>query len=847
MNSDLLTFIGKNFKTENRFFCFKSKYRLWSWSYNKIYLYAEKFSVLLGNLTINKGDKVILKLPNRPEWVVVYLGCLMRGVIVVPLDMKTNSDFDLKVLEKIQPKLLVGSINGKANFKKIKQINIDDLEQILSPISTGSNLSYSVSSKDLAEIVFTSGTVSEPKGVMITHRNIESNLRAVAPIMDRWRSYFRLMVNLRILSLVPLSHMYGQLVGVFIPVMIGGSVVFLDSLSPQKIIKTVKEERIWILALLPKFLDILRDYILSKYYPDDERFKKKFNIIRKWRWPFRLAAFLGLHLKVGLRLVAIMVGGAQLDSYSDEFWRCVAYSIFQGYGLTETSPLVTLADPAYSVAGSIGKVLNGQKIRLVNNEIYIKGQNVSSGYYKDSLETKKVFSDGWFKTGDLVEIDSEGNLFFKGRKDDVIIKSDGINVYPKDIESVIKSIDYIKDCAVVSLKYDSSEIIHAVLLLSEETKFKPEEIIKKANKLLNAHQHVDDYYVWPYEDFPRTSTMKIRKKEVVKKLIADRLKGKSKKTPAKRSSFKVYRILNSFKKVKERDIKPQAQLESDLGLDSLDIVQLTCAIEDKYNIEIDDSFITRETSVKDIENLIESPPKVLHKIPFYSFPYWKIVNFIRTLFQYFLYPFISILYRCRVYGRENLKEIKGPVVFAANHSSNLDTFVILYSLPLKIRKRVTAVMSIEHHFNNFFYHRGQWWRRFIEAIGFYLLVNLAISVCPLSRTHGFRQIMENIGKLIDKNWSILMFPEGGVTTDGKMGRFESGVGIIATDMKIPVVPVRIRGLYNILHNGILPIKHRPKWPLVTVEFGKPVLYKKESYKEVAKEIEKAVRLLDNIP
>ena len=147
MNSDLLTLIKKNFKSENKFICFKGKYRLCSWSYNKIYLYAEKFSILLGNLTINKGDKVILKLPNRPEWVVVYLGCLMRGVIVVPLDVKTNSDFDLKVLEKIQPKLLVGSINVKPNFKKIKQINIDDLEQILSPISTGSNLSYSVSLK----------------------------------------------------------------------------------------------------------------------------------------------------------------------------------------------------------------------------------------------------------------------------------------------------------------------------------------------------------------------------------------------------------------------------------------------------------------------------------------------------------------------------------------------------------------------------------------------------------------------------------------------------------------------------------------------------------------------------
>jgi len=249
--------------------------------------------------------------------------------------------------------------------------------------------------------------------------------------------------------------------------------------------------------------------------------------------------------------------------------------------------------------------------------------------------------------------------------------------------------------------------------------------------------------------------------------------------------------------VKKEDIKPEAKLKDDLGLDSLDMIQLSCAVEDKYNIEMDDSYISQETSVGDIEKLIKSPPEVSYRLPFYNFPYWLPVRFVRTIFQYILYPFISVLYKRKVYGKENLKNLKPPFVFAVNHSSNMDTFAILYSLPLKLRQRITVMMSIEYHFNHFFYHKGSWPIRFIEAAGFYLLVNLAINACPLSRTHGFKQIMENTGGLLDKGWSVLIYPEGRVTTDGKIKKFESGIGIIASDMKTPVVPVRICGLFDV--------------------------------------------------
>ena len=562
------------------------------------------------------------------------------------------------------------------------------------------------------------------------------------------------------------------------------------------------------------------------------------------KWQVRLWVFKRIHFAIGWRLVSIMVGGAALDSSLEEFWRCLGYSIFQGYGLTETSPLVTLTDPSNSAPGSIGRVLDGEELKLVDSEIYVKGPNVSRGYYGDEAKTRQSFLDGWFKTGDLAEIDESGNLFFKGRADDVIVRTDGINIYPEDIEKVLKSIEPVKDCAVVGIKINNHDEIYAVLLLREDTAYNPAEIIDIANKKLNSYQKINGFFIWDKEDFPRTYTMKIKKPEILE-FVTERIKipgleNKKMITPGQEPLSKIHSILDSFHSLK-KELKPGDKLESDLGLDSLDMVQLSTSIEEKFNLEIDDASITRETTIKDLENLVTIPQKENRKLPFYSFPYWFVAKITRTIFQYLIYPFISILYRVRVYGKENLKNLKMPVVFASNHTSNLDTFVILYSMPLRIRVNVVALMSIEYHFQNFFYNKGNWLRRMVEALGFFLLVNLAINAAPLSRTYGFNQVLKNTGKLLGRNWSILIFPEGSVTTNGKMKKFEAGIGMIAEDMKVPVVPVRIEGLYNILHNGILPLGHRPRWPRVKVAFGSPVEFKGKKYNDVASELENIIR------
>jgi len=882
----LLDFICQNLtskkNSDSRFFFHKDKYRVWKYTFRQIFELSCKFARFLSDKGLVKGDRVLIKGENKPEWVAAFIGCLINGFVVVTLDLKSSPEFDLKVYSKVKAGAVVTEeIETCKHFEneKIIKIFFNQFEELPTSFFSGdvavvstaaypssaddyyksSPFSYDLSlehikaqinSDDLAEIVFTSGTTTEPKGVMITYGNIEANLKAIIPVMEKYGRIFQVMINPKILSLVPLSHMYGQLIGIFTPLMISSSVMFTGNLSPQHILKVVKEEKIWILGLLPKLMEMLKEHVIAKFNLNTEKFRNFYLKMKFKKWQIRLLAFIGLHYHIGWRLVAFMVGGAVLDPAVDEFWRCLAFSIFQGYGLTETSPLITLSDPFGSVAGSIGKLLPGQEIKIVNNEVYVRGANVSRGYYEDSLKTEKAFDEGWFKTGDIAEVDDKGNVFFKGRKDDVIVRLDGLNVFPEDIEAVIRSINSVKDCAVVGIKTEKDVEIIAVLIIKEGAKKTPKKIIVEANSRLNVYQKVDNFLIWEEEDFPRTPTMKVKKSKLVD-VIKDKLSrgeiGKEFILPTDKERLKqrkfsrVYDLISSLHKIGRKSISKDSKLESDIGLDSLELIELSTAIEEKYNIEIDDAAITKDTTIEELEEMLSSLPKESKKIPFYSFPYWLVVRIIRTVFQYFLYPFISMLYILKVYGRENLNNLKGPVVFAANHTSNLDTFVVLYSMPLRVRYWVTALMSIEHHFQNFFYRKGLLVRRILEAVGFYLLVNLAVNTCPLSRTHGFKQVLENVGKLIDRGWSVLIFPEGGVTLDGNIRKFESGIGIIALDMKVPVVPVKIEGLYNILRNGILPWGHLSKWPKIKVTFGKPIVFKNKSYKEVADELEDIIR------
>jgi len=851
-NSALISLLQKNLKEKNKFFYFRDKYRTTKISFEQAYELGLEFAVYLREIGINKNDKVIIKTSNHYKWTLVFLGCMFSGTVLVPIDINSEFAFDERILKKIKAKLAIYSRAEVENGilcqeLDIARLYIEDIEETVYDFSPSEHILNEVYDEDVAEIVFTSGTTSIPKGVVLTHRNIAFNLLAAKPIFDKWKLAFKLMLNSKILTLVPLSHMYGQVIGIFVPLIIRSSIVYFNSLNPSEILKAIKQEKIWILGILPKLLSILKNHICVTYDLNNQRFMQKYKRLRNKKWPLRAVLFFGLRIKLGVRFIAIISGGAELDPQTEDFFRCMTFSVFQGYGLTETAPLVALTDPTKNKQGSIGSFLEGLEIKVIDNETYIKGENVSSGYFEDKKMTTEVFRNGWFKTGDILEVDKDGDVYFKGRKDDVIIREDGLNVYPQDIENALNNFPEIKDSAVMEIKSNNIREIHAVLLLqdrrieSDSTVIK--EIIKQANSKLNKYQHIDSFSIWNEDDFPRTSTLKPKKNLIKEKIISEL---KSIKEPIGTETVwtqnlddglgTLYTILKQLKNVKKDELKKEASLEKDLGFDSLDIVELSLALEEKYGIDSENIIISRNTTLNKINDLIKNPPTEKNKLPFYKFPYSKLFIFTRTLNQLILFPFVRILYRAKVYGRQNLSGIREPVVFVANHSSLLDAFVILYSLPLKIRAKTTTVMSIEYHFGYFFYRKGNIFRRIIEAVAFYFFVCFILNVTPLSRVYGFRQSLENIGRQIDNGWHILIFPEGSITTDGNIKEFEPGIGIILKDMSASTITIKIKGLFNILHNGILPLKHLPRRPLVKIFFGKKISIKHGTYKEIANEL-----------
>ncbi|MDD5658557.1 MAG: AMP-binding protein [Actinomycetota bacterium] len=925
----LTKFLSESFsdKNKNRSYDICDKYRTFRWEYNKIYIFSRKLASFLVQSGINKGDKIIFKSPNCPQWVVAFIACLKMGFVIVPIDCKASFDYEKSIIANIKPKFIFYSKENetfdeikcliknsehekasKSNFdKSSKTINFgkasgaeieknflcrqpelkpktgyvefdgeeirimffEDLERIVQHHDFGNDYyeKYQVDCSDLAEIVFTSGSTSKPKGVLLSHRNISSNLSAAKPVIKKWQKVFNLIINPRLLSLVPLSHMYGQAIGIFIPLMIKSSVIFLNSINPEEILKAIKKEKICILGALPKLISLIKNRIVRKYGLDSDSFKMKYKRLRNIRWWIRFPLFLPLKIKIGWRLIAIISGGAAIDFETEDFFRCLAYSIFQGYGLTETAPMITLTDPSKNKKGSVGSFLSGQEIKIIDGEIYIRGENVSTGYFDLKKQTVKEFGDSWFKTGDIAEVDSDGDVFIKGRTDDLIIRPDGLNIYPYDIENVLKSVSgIIKDCAVFDIKQSdiykngnnaAIQKIHAVLLIDFEnhpnvSETELNELIGKANGKLNAYQKIDSFSIWHEVDFPRTFTLKPKKTEI-KRVILEKLKKENKFVLGRKQDIgyeefeesqesQLYDIVNSFHRITRQDIsnKENVNLRDDLGFDSLDIIELESAIEEKFDMEPGIANITKDMNLRDIENLVKNQPEKAYKIPFFSFPYSIFFVILRTIFQTVYFPFFSILYRRKYSQREFLKNLKEPTIFISNHVSLIDTFVILYSLPMKIRVKLTTVMSIEHHFLNYFKGSGNFLRRFFEALGFYIFICFILNVVPLSRTHGFKQSFENIGALIDKGWNVLIFPEGSITVNGNIKPFESGIGIIAKDMRVPIVPIRIDGLRDLLHNGILPIGHLPKIPPVTITFGKQIEISKGSYQEIAKNLRETV-------
>ncbi len=809
----LLDFFHDFSSRRERFLIYDGGFRTETRSYAGVGRAARAFAARLQLGGVSKGDKVLIWCENRPEWVVALWGSLLAGAVLVPVDYRASADTMLRIRAKVNARVtLIGeevewplSAGGGSPWR-LAELDWSDAREP-APVE--------ISRDDLAEIIFTSGATSEPKGVLITHRNILANIVPVEREILKYRPYGRPFFPIRFLNLLPLSHMFGQALATFIPPALPGVVVFIRGYNPDEIVRQIHTRRISVLVCVPKILDILRDHV-RRVAPEADAPAPAGHFLRRW-WRYRK-----IHHLFGWKFWAAIVGAAPLAPDLEEFWTKLGYLVIQGYGLTETAPIVTLNHPFHARRGSVGAPIAGVEVKIApDGEILVRGENVTSGYFGASAEDHAMFEDGWLHTGDIGELDADKRLVIRGRKKEMIVTPEGLNVFPEDVESVLNDIPEVEDSAVVG-----KDRVEAVLVLRRGADV--DDIVRRANARLEDHQKIRRAAIWPGAELPRTEgTGKLKRHEIARWLQT----GVS--VEAQPPHDRIHHLLARY--ASGRNITPATTLD-ELGLSSLERVELM------MELNMSDGQFSGARTVGD---LVSAPvqPSARPRVEPMSFPRWNRSRFARWIRDISLITWILPIARIfvwpRVIGRENLAGLEPPVIFAPNHQSHLDVPAMLMALPYRWRWRIAPAMSKEFFAAHFHPERYSFRKRFTNGLNYYL-ATLFFNAFPIpQREAGALETLRYAGQLIADGWCVLIFPEGDRTRHGEIRPFQPGVAMMASKLNVPVVPVRLEGLDRILHQS---------WKMARpgraiVKFGKPLRLTGDDYATLAKQAEDAVRAL----
>ena len=665
--------------------------RIARWSYGRLAACAFQFARELEARGIGAGDRVLFWGENSPEWVAALYGCLLRGAIVVPLDLKSAPDFVARVQQQVNAKLLLS--DEPQPQLDLPRLPLGSLADAIANHSNQHYQAHTVKPDDLIEIVFTSGTTAEPKGVCLTHRNLLTNLAPIEKEFGKYARWERLFHPIRFLCLLPLSHVFGQLMGIFVPQIVGGKVYFRESYKPSQIISEIKKQKINVVVTVPRVLETLREKIAGNVSAGELAAAEGHHFLRNW-WTFRRVRRL-----FGLRFWAFITGGATLEADTETFWRRLGYAVIQGYGMTETASLASLSHPFRTKHGSIGKPVKGQELKLNDNgEILVRGENVSPGYWNHGLQPI-ADEQGWIHTGDIGEVGPQGNIYFRGRSKDTIVTAAGLKIYPADLESALEQQPEIKSSAVISLPGSKGTEAMAVLIPrngSSDLK----TAVQRANESLAEFQRVRHWIVWPRSDFPRTTgTRKVIKGQVteaVQTMLSQQRQTLASATAGGPAPLSLP-VINRITGTNAGDLNLSAKLADDLKLDSLGRVELLSALEDQYQIEIDEAAITEATTIGDVEKIVS---QVTSEAVAYPYPRWTMrfpMTWIRpVVYHLFLLPLSRIMCTPRVIGAEHLAKVNGPALLISNHVTHIDGPLILSVLPLRWRLGLAIAMSGEY-------------------------------------------------------------------------------------------------------------------------------------------------------
>ena len=821
-------------------------------TYGDIARLAGRFASLIAQRNIGSGDRVVLWGENSAEWIAAFHGCILRGALVVPLDAYGSEDFAARVAADVKPRLAVGDLH------LLRQLRVEagpDFPRIA--FEEWTNQLPSEESGPVAglgrdtplQILFTSGTTGDPKGIVHTHGNVLASVGPIERGAQGYMRYEKYVHPLRFLHTLPLSHVFGQTMGLWIPPIFRAQLHFESRLVAPRLIEVIHRERISVLAAVPRVFALLKTH-LETTRPELAQQIAASNGISAWKrwWRFR-----AVHRAFGLKFWALISGGGALPAAVEQFWNALGFVVVQGYGMTETTALITLNHPFKVAQGTIGKPLPGREVKIgADGEVLVRGPMISSATWSGGELRQRP--DEWLSTGDLAAAEPTGELRFLGRKSEVIVTGAGINIHPEDLEAIIEEQTGVAACAVVAIETPSGPEPCAVLAVRGPAE-EATPAMDKANARLAEFQRVRRWVVWPGPDLPRTSTGKVRRKAVASWLAEHQAARNGSRTAEAASGAASDWLLSLIAGI-TGETPPtggdELRLAEDLHLDSLGRVQLAAAIEERLGMPPESGLLEQVQTLGQMRRLVASGPKTFEPhathTPYsaashdigtateispevspvtvrdldktlseggaanrqdtigaerdrrYVYPQWPWlapVQWIRSAFiEWIMRPLVRLLARPRIVLPDDLAgRMRVPMLIIANHVTTYDGPLIEYALPGRVRRRVAVAMSGEmlddfRHFRNP-EHAGRF--SLLGPFAYFLLTAL-FNVFPLPRLRDFQRSFAHAGEALDRGYHVLVFPEGRRSQEGNLARFRPGIGLLVKQSDTAVLPVAIRGL-----------------------------------------------------
>jgi len=818
-------------------------------------------AAVLKDQGITKGERIAICLENRPEWPVIFFAAMALGSIAVPISPASGKEDIQTIIKDSGTKIVFTNKNLTDQIKEVceecssveRVIDVDTEEFKNLPEGPGKELAEAeIAEDDLACILYTSGTTAVPKGVMLTQGNLLANYDSLEKM------------NLashkdRVISILPLYHSYALMGTMIMPLILGGQIIYPASIKSEDIFEAMNDTHPTIFVAVPQiyyaFYQRIKDKLSKISFPLNVCLWMSLNIfssIRKMTG-VNLSRFLlkDIHEKFGGKLNLFVTGGARFDEHVEKKLFKFGFPMMNGYGLTETSPLLTLNPLGKGKIGSVGLPVPDVEIKVVGKnkegvgEVAARGRNIMKGYYKREDETRAVIKDGWFYTGDLGFIDKDGYLFLTGRSKEVIVLSSGVNIYPEEIEEAYSKSTSIKDICVFEVpdKKTSGEnlILWAVVVPDLEDikkhgdvniKHVIKEWFKNVSETLPAQKRLMGFSI-TLDELSRTLLGKIKRYEVKERYLSGAREERehvalpkelSKEDMVLMESDVAGKIISYLENTThKKPVSPDDILELDLGIDSLGRVELTLGLEEALSEKINDEIIGKSFTVRELvagvksfleggeydsaysereeswKDLLEESPseETLNKIELN--PGFGTCLF-AFLFRATFYSIFKLFYNLKIEGRENIPDAGSCIVYV-NHSSFFDGFLVATSVPRNfclnlffMGFRVYFTAPIVHH-----------------------LIKIGRGI-PLDLSSHLLETLRSASYILKNGKNLCMFPEGMRTFDGEVHEFKKGFGILAKEAGVKLMPVALIGTYEAWPRT----RKFPRRHPITVRFGKPI-------------------------